>query len=445
MTFKNKYALFASIYWEFYFKTIIALCRKNIFLIPLLPFVYLFKAIKYISNFIFHSLCKKICENKIKRINQTKQVKDYIKPIALYLPQYHSIPENNKWWGEGFTEWVNVKKAKPCFSYSNGSTHYQPHVPCDELSYYDLTNVDIMRQQAKLAQKFDVYGFCFYYYYFKNGKRLLEKPINNYLQAKDIKFPFCFCWANENWTRVWDGGNKDILIDQDYSEENICRMIKEMLPAFKDERYIKVDGRPLLFVYRAEIITYVKKITYIWQNIAKSNGFEKGLYLVSMQNFQEINPSKMGFDASSEFAVAYRKINPWLNCKQLIGNKEIDRLSSYPIIMSDMDSIMRKMLFRPKTRYNRIKCVCPGWDNTPRRGMVNSALIYDSSPERFYRFYKGAVIETIARNENGIVMINAWNEWGEGAHLEPDKKNGYQFLEQIYNIQNLQIKDLITD
>ena len=180
---------------------------------------------------------------------ESTKISELIKPIALYLPQYHTIPENDKWWGTGFTEWTNVKKATPLYE-----GHYQPHIPHKDIGYYDLSDIEVMRKQVQIAKKYGIHGFCFYYYHFANGKRLLEKPINNWLDAKDIDFPFCFAWANENWTRNWDGGNKEIIMPQDYAQANILQMLKDMIPAFKDQGYIKIDKKPILLVYRAEII-----------------------------------------------------------------------------------------------------------------------------------------------------------------------------------------------
>ena len=165
------------------------------------------------------------------------KIGDIVKPIALYLPQFHTFPENDEWWGRGFTEWTNVKKAKPLFD-----GHYQPHIPHPDIGYYDLSDVNVMRRQADIAKKYGIYGFCFYYYHFANGKRLLEKPLDNWLSAKDIDLPFCYCWANENWTRAWDGGDKEVIMPQDYGRDNLLSMFANMLTAFKDSRYIKVGG-----------------------------------------------------------------------------------------------------------------------------------------------------------------------------------------------------------
>lgn len=384
---------------------------------------------KYIINWRFNAFIK---------ANKGRKVSDFIKPIALYLPQYHEIPENNEWWGQGFTEWTNVRKAQPLFA-----GHYQPHIPHKDIGYYDLSDINVMRRQVQMAQKYGIYGFCFYYYHFADGKRLLEKPINNWLNAKDIDFPFCFAWANENWTRSWDGSNKQVIMPQDYDEKNMLNMLKDMLPAFRDKRYIKIDNKPLLLVYRAEIIPQIKKLSAQWRNIIKESGFED-IYLVSMQNFEQKNPHNMGFDAAVEFAPqAIKKL-----CNFNI-NGPLSSVSQYNATVFHMDEILHKMIYCTSVSYPRIKCVCPSWDNTPRRGKKFPKLVFEATPEKFNNFMQLAIKETLSYRAipkfapvQEFVFINAWNEWGEGAHLEPDEKYGYEWLEIINNIQNQPVEKL---
>lgn len=445
---KQEYNLYASVYGELHIKTIVAYFKANKCLIVIAPIVIIF----FLVKITWRSLVVKRNETAINhrsnyyvKSHSLLKVKDLIKPVALYLPQFHEIEDNNKWWGDGFTEWINVKRATSLFSFKDGEQHYQPHEPTNDLGYYDLSDVDVMRKQVNIAKLYGVFGFCFYYYYFENGKRLLEKPINNYLNATDIDFHFCFCWANENWTRVWDGGDKEILIKQDYMNENIANMIISMLPAFKDRRYIRINNKPVLFVYRAEIIPKFRNIVKIWQEIAIKNGLDNGLYIVSMQNFKRQNPLRFGINAAAEFSTACHKINPLIDKQSCISDEEIKRLSNLSMQFSSMDSLKRDMLYNYNRSYPCIRCVCPGWDNTPRRGVNNSALIYDSSPKNFASIYTVAIKETIASNCDcgGLLLINAWNEWGEGAHLEPDKKNGYKYLEKIKQIQNTFIGNLL--
>ncbi|RZL43083.1 MAG: glycosyl hydrolase, partial [Pedobacter sp.] len=220
---------------------------------------------------------------------------DNVKPIAFYLPQYHAIKENNEWWGEGFTEWTNVKKANPKFK-----NHYQPHIPINN-NYYDLSDNNVLEEQAKIAQRYGVYGFCFYHYWF-NGELLLETPLNNMLANKNPQLPFCLCWANENWTRTWDGQEKEVLKKQNYSLADDLEHIKYLIPFFADERYIKIDGKPVFLMYRTELHPNIKEASEIWREEVKKVGFPD-LYLIRVENFERnIDPVLHGFDAGTEFA-----------------------------------------------------------------------------------------------------------------------------------------------
>ena len=221
------------------------------------------------------------------------------KLIAFYLPQYHPVPENDQWWGEGFTEWRNVMEGKPLFR-----GHYQPHIPAD-LGFYDLRVEETRDAQAKLAEEHGIHGFCYYHYWF-NGKRILERPFNEVLKSGKPDFPFCLCWANENWTRVWDGGENHILLEQNYNERDDLEHIRALIPAFKDPRYIMIDGKPLFLVYRTESLPDPKKTAEIWRTEARKSGI-KELYLARVESFTaNVNPNEIGFDASVEFAPDWR-------------------------------------------------------------------------------------------------------------------------------------------
>jgi hypothetical protein len=217
-----------------------------------------------------------------------------IRPIAIYLPQFHPVPENDLWWGKGFTEWTNVAKAKPLFD-----GHYQPHLPAD-LGFYDLRLAEVREEQAAMAKKYGIEGFCYYHYWF-NGKRILERPFNEVLSSGKPDFPFMLCWANENWTKVWDGGENNILLEQKYSDEDDISHIKSLIPAFKDERYIKVDGKPVFAIYRSANIPDVKRTLETWRKEAKKEGLE--LYLCRMEGFGTWGESYLndGFDAAISF------------------------------------------------------------------------------------------------------------------------------------------------
>ena len=366
-----------------------------------------------------------------------KKVSDFIRTIALYLPQFHAIPENDAWWGPGFTEWSNVRKAKPLFP-----GHVQPHVPHPDLGYYDLSDVEVMRRQAAMAKEYGLSGFCFYYYHFKDGKRLLEKPLENWLAAKDIDFPFCYAWANENWTRAWNGGESEVIMPQDYDEANLRAMLSDMIRAFRDPRYIKVDGgrKPVLLVYRAEIIPQIASVAAVWRKMAVEAGFD-GLYLVSMQNFRQVPPAELGFDASVEFA-SFKGDTPAFDRRSPQGD-DIGFRPGLPRFAKYAQCVDRVRQQRC-AEYVRYKMCCPGWDNTPRKDGDGFAVV-GNTPELFADAYRACVRQTLADarlRENGFVFVNAWNEWGEGAHLEPDERNGYAYLEQVRSVMAARVSEL---
>jgi len=352
-----------------------------------------------------------------------------VRPIAFYLPQFHPIPENDSWWGDGFTEWTNVSKARPLFP-----KHYQPHVPAD-LGFYDLRLPEARKAQADLAREYGIHGFCYYSYWF-NGKRLLNSPFDEVLASGQPDFPFCLCWANENWTRVWDGLEKDILIEQSYSEEDDRRHIRWLANAFQDKRYIKVGEKPLFLVYRARRMPDPVKTTSIWRDEARKLGFRE-LYLCRVESFAEERepPACLGFDASVEFQPDWSSF-PSLTTPTRRGRmwQGLNRwgLLSTAHQQNDVYSYKRVanlMRRRDAPPYKRFPCVTPGWDNTPRR--KRGAIILRGSTPKLYRRWLEATLsrfEPYGPEEN-LVFINAWNEWGEGSHLEPDKRWGRAYLE----------------
>ncbi|PYL63060.1 MAG: hypothetical protein DMF24_01685 [Verrucomicrobia bacterium] len=352
-----------------------------------------------------------------------------VRPIAFYLPQFHPIPENDSWWGEGFTEWTNVSRSTPLFS-----GHYQPHVPA-ELGFYDLRLAEMRQAQADLAREYGIYGFCYYSYWF-NGKRLLSRPFDEVLASGKPDFPFCLCWANENWTRVWNGLEKGILIEQSYSEEDDRQHIRWLANAFRDKRYIKVGDRPLFLVYRASSIPDPVKTTSIWRDEARKLGF-KELYLCRVESFAQERepPACLGFDASVEFQPDWSSL-PTLT-KPLRRGRVWQRLIRSGLLskayqQNDVYSykhVANLMRHRDEPPYKRFPCVTPGWDNTPRR--KHGAIVLRGSTPKLYQRWLEA---TLARFEpygpgEDLVFINAWNEWGEGNHLEPDKRWGRAYLE----------------
>jgi lipopolysaccharide biosynthesis protein len=338
--------------------------------------------------------------------------------IAFYLPQYHPIKENDEWWGAGFTEWRNVSRAAPSFP-----GHYQPHRPA-ELGYYDLRLPETRERQAELAHEHGVHGFCYYYYWF-SGRRILDKPLNDVLKSGKPDFPFCICWANENWTRDWDGGDKDILLAQNYDPSECRAFIKDVIPVLSDDRYIRVSGKPLLLVYRVDLIPDIKMAVGIWRREAERAGLG-GVYLAAVQFWGIDDPRPYGFDAAVEFPPHnYFGEQTALNYSITFDAPDCQSWCY------DYEKAVRKGLNRPDPDYVLFRGAAPSWDNTARR--QNSAhLFVNSSPAAFGYWLQELVAKARMSPKNErLVFINAWNEWGEGCHLEPDLKYGRAFLEEV--------------
>ena len=357
-------------------------------------------------------------------------MKTTIKAIAFYLPQYHPTPENDEWWGKGFTEWTNVTKAKPLFP-----GHYQPHLPAD-LGFYDLRVPEVREHQADLAKQYGIEGFCYYHYWF-NGQRILERPVNDILESGQPDLPFCLCWANENWTRTWSGGDKDVLLGQNYSDEDDLAHIRSLLPAFSDPRYIKVDGKPLFLVYRTELLPNPEKTAQIWREEAHKQGVGE-LYLVRVESFiGNTDPLTIGFDAAVEFATDWRNkgsvlsdnaVLTWLAKFKLFPKALINNM------ILDYDDLATAMMAKPIASYLRFPCVTPCWDNSARR-KTDAAVFINSTPDKYEEWLADAIQKPIVSKGDGqkIVFINAWNEWAEGNHLEPDQKWGHAYLQATLN------------
>jgi lipopolysaccharide biosynthesis protein len=345
---------------------------------------------------------------------------DDIRAIAFYLPQFHPIPENDRWWGKGFTEWTNVTKARPNFE-----GHYQPHLPAD-LGFYDLRLPEVREQQAELAGEYGIHGFCYYHYWF-GGRRLLERPFNEALSSGRPDFPFCLCWANENWTRRWDGGNDEILMAQRHSDEDDRNLIRSLFPAFEDRRYIRINGKPLLIVYRAGILPNSERTTVIWREEMRNAGLGE-IHLCMAQTWGIFDPMPYGFDSAVEF--------PPHGMTVRILDAQIARINpNFAGSVCDYMLNATAMIHRPKPDYTLFKTVMAGWDNTPRR--QNTGLVYVNSGPEAYEYWLGKAVEHMITNYGGgerMVFINAWNEWAEGAHLEPDRRYGRRYLEATRNV-----------
>ena len=334
-----------------------------------------------------------------------------IKPIAIYLPQFHPIPENDEAWGEGFTEWSNVKKAEPLFE-----GHYQPHIPHDDVGYYDLRNPDVLIKQAAMAKEHGIYGFAYYHYWF-NGKLLLETPMDNMLKTGNPDFPFCYIWANENWTKRWDGLDNEVIIKQEYSFQDDLEHIQYLCKnVFNDKRYITIDEKPVFIVYRTELFPDIKRTVQIWREEVKKYGF-KDIYLVRVEHFvKNLDPKDIGFDSAMEFA-------PDGDCVE--GHHYIENH-----VVIDYTTVVSNMLLKMKP-YKYFHCIFPTWDNTPRRKQIGGTIYVNTDLDVFTFFLEHQLVSTLKKFDNHderLVFINAWNEWGEGCHIEPDKKVGYQYL-----------------
>ncbi len=345
---------------------------------------------------------------------QHPQVSDSaLKLIAYYLPQFHPIPENDEWWGKGFTEWTNVTKATPLFG-----GHYQPHLP-GELGFYDLRIPEVMERQIELAKQYGIHAFCFYYYWF-GGKRLLERPLDMFLKHPEWDFPFCVCWANENWTRRWNGGEQDILMAQTHSPEDDLACIEDLARYLRDPRCVRIDGKPVLIVYRVDILPEAAATAQRWREYCRRAGLGE-IMLIAAQTFGITDPRPYGFDAAVEFPPHGGRAR---NITHLVDDLHAD----FEGAIFDYAGIPE---FSPpkSTPYTAYRTVCAPWDNTARRGLA--ANVYaNGSPASYERWLDQVATFTRQHNrpQDQLIFINAWNEWAEGAHLEPDAKWGYAYL-----------------
>lgn len=350
--------------------------------------------------------------------------------IAFYLPQFHTIPENDSWWGEGFTEWVNVKKARPLFR-----GHLQPRLPLNN-NYYSLDDPNSLRWQANIANEYGIYGLCFYHYWF-NGKLLLEKPAELLLKNSNIPMRFCFSWANEPWTRSWDGKSHQVIMPQDYgNEEDWRRHIDYLMPFFKDSRYIKVEDRPMFLVYKPQSIRDILPMMKLWDEIAIEKGF-RGMHFVETLRGIQCDKRNLPFRAKVEFepiranmqqsfvALNYKRIRrSIIQTINEVLNTSIPLNKPFTFSEVSRRSIQK---LSPEGTYGGLFV---GWDNTPRRGLA-ATIIQQPTREEFRSYLMRKAEITQEQYHTDYLFINAWNEWAEGAFLEPDEKLGYMLLEVI--------------
>ena len=365
-----------------------------------------------------------------------------MKTIAFYLPQFHEIPENNEWWGQEFTEWTNMKKAKPLFP-----GHCQPRIPLDS-NYYNLLNPDTIKWQADLAKQFGIYGFCFYHYWF-DEHMLLEKPMEILHSHPEIDLNYCISWANEDWTNAWVSSSNKTLISQTYGDENTWkRHFEYFRPFFQDPRYISVEGKPLLIIYRPELIPRLNAMLDIWEKMSINVGLKGLSFAYQHVNFARIAAKDDSrFDYQIEYQPMYvrtfmkgtrtSKIKEIKNNADLFLQKKFHRsidlsflhTSDGPTKM-DYDEMWKNILdFAPQSEKS-VPGAFVDWDNTPRRGKKGSVAI-GSSPEKFGAYFEKQICRAKSVYKKDMLFIFAWNEWAEGGYLEPDEKQGYAYLENI--------------
>lgn len=362
--------------------------------------------------------------------------------LAYYLPQYHPIPENDEWWGKGFTEWTNVARAKPLFK-----GHYQPILPAD-LGFYDLRLPESQEQQAQLAKEYGIDGFIYYQYWFGNGKVLLEKPAEAMLSNNSITIPFCFCWANETWKGIWHGlDDPSVLIEQTYDGERGFRIYFDyLLPFFNDKRYIKIENKPMFHVYRFDDIPNPDQFITIFNELAIANGFD-GIYFIAtiasaavLKNdliygkvdnevFQKMRYKKgFLFENIRYLGWLERKIKVKLGFTNLIGKRLKPLIFDYNKAVSHFNVTFSDKKYIP--------CVFPNWDNSARSGK-KSLIFINSNPES-WKIHLEKTVKELLKNLNNpqIIIIKSWNEWAEGNYLEPDLKYGLKWLEALKKVKD---------
>jgi lipopolysaccharide biosynthesis protein len=377
-------------------------------------------------------------EGQCIRLHEGDSIKDYrhyeiqhdysmslihedVQVLTYYLPQFHPIPENDLWHGEGFTEWTKVRAANPLFE-----GHYQQHIPHPDIGYYLLDSPDTLRRQAEMMQKSGVHGQVFYHYWF-SGKLILEEPAQLLLNTPDIRMRFCFCWANENWTRRWDGNENEILLSQNYSAQDAHDFIHYLIPFFKDSRYIKVEDRPVLFVYRPSSIPDSQEYLDVWKRECEKAGIKQP-YVVAVLTRGATNPKDFGMDAGVErvlhdwTAGAVPEIKKSLRCYQPINGSVL----SY-------DDVANFYMGQTEAKdFTYFRSLVPIWDNTARYGS-ETYMLHGSTPQSFQEWMESTIAYTQSTlpSDRRFVLINAWNEWAEGAHLEPDSRYGYGYLNSV--------------
>ena len=347
--------------------------------------------------------------------------------IAMYLPQYHPIPENDGMWGKGFTEWRTVVKAKPLYP-----GHYQPKLPSD-LGFYDLRLPEVREAQAKMAREHGIEGFCYYHYWF-DGKRLLERPFNEVLASGKPDFPFCLCWANESWSGVWVGKPDEIIMEQTYpgSDEHAAHF-EALLPAFRDSRYMRIDDKPIFFIYRAMKIPELESFITQWRALARAAGLP-GLYFIGINHKNELwEPGEYGFDGN----VAHRlpDTRPWVSRRDPMRwlRFRMQKACKWPTIYSYAEAL-RDPVYDKTSTGEWFPTVYPNWDTSARHG--DRGLVMHGATAELFRAQLRKAVELVAARapDHQIVILKSWNEWAEGNYVEPDQRHGKEFLEAIRDV-----------
>lgn len=352
-----------------------------------------------------------------------------MKVVAMFLPQFHEVKENDEWWGKGFTDWVSTRNASPLYE-----GHYQPHVPLNN-NYYNLLEASTLRWQSELMREYSIDGLCFYHYYFEKGRKILHKPAEILLENRDINMPFCFCWANESWARSWSGlkdanawnevgeheqGSDGMLLRQAYgNEKDWVDHFEYLLPFFKDDRYMKIQNKPIFVIYKTGLIDCLKEMMDCWTSLAKKEGFS-GIYVIgnTPTNVQLKSIDAELFHEPVRSSVVFTE-NQFANKEKYVSYDAL-----WKQILNDKPDCKRKVYYGGFVSY----------DDTPRRGK-KGMVVTDATPEKFKQ-YISSLMSKNSEAENEITFINAWNEWGEGMHLEPDMRFQFDFLRAIKDAKN---------
>ncbi len=364
-----------------------------------------------------------------------------LRAIAFYLPQYHPVPENDAFWGPGFTEWRNVVRARPRFP-----GHDQPQLPAD-LGFYDLRLAEARAAQAALAQAAGLSGFCYYHYWFQ-GRRVLDRPFDMVLASREPDFPFMLCWANENWTRAWDGGAAQVLLEQSYSDADTIAHARHLAPAFADPRYIRVRGRPVFAVYNTDEIPCPRRWSDLFRETCLSEGLDP--YLIRIERYLDRDtrpPEALGFDAALEFQPFSRNFRRWQKTRpdlkrhpgrRLLNRirKDWQRAQSWRAFDThyDMEAFVAYDICQPRPDYTCFPGVCPAWDNSARRPAGQAIIFRNTRPALFADWLGSKCRGVHCEGDENLLFINAWNEWAEGNHLEPCQTHGHGWLKALEQV-----------